>query len=171
MSFVDDMLAAPRPGQLATLNLPRRESYFPSPASWPDEVVYFLLVDRFSDGAEAARPLLDRTDLAAARPDGDGQPWRWDRWAASGSDRYQGGSLTGVMSKLDYLRDLGVTTIWLSPVFRQRGHLDTYHGYGIQDFLDVDPRFGSRADLVELVRQAHQRGMRVMLDVIFNHSG
>jgi glycosidase len=171
MSFVDDMLAAPRPGQLATLNLPRRESYFPSPASWPDEVVYFLLVDRFSDGAEAARPLLDRTDLAAARPDGDGQPWRWDRWATSGSDRYQGGTLAGVMSKLDYLRDLGVTTVWLSPVFRQRGHLDTYHGYGIQDFLDVDPRFGSRADLVELVRQAHQRGMRVLLDVIFNHSG
>ena len=171
MSFVDDMLAAPRPGQLATLNLPRRESYFPSPASWPDEVVYFLLVDRFSDGAEASRPLLDRTDLAAARPDVNGQPWRWDSWVTSGGDRFQGGTLSGVTSKLDYLHDLGVTTVWLSPVFRQRGHLDTYHGYGIQDFLDIDPRFGTRADLVELVRQAHQRGMRVLLDVIFNHSG
>ena len=74
-------------------------------------------------------------------------------------------------SKLDYLRALGVTTVWLSPVFRQRGHLDTYHGYGIQDFLDVDPRFGTRAELVELIRQAHDRGMRVLLDVIFNHSG
>ena len=92
-------------------------------------------------------------------------------WAASGLTRYQGGTLAGVISKLDYLRDLGVTTVWLSPVFRQRGHLDTYHGYGIQDFLDVDPRFGSRTDLVELVRQAHDRGMRVLLDVIFNHSG
>ena len=81
MSFVDDMLAAPRPGQLATLNLPRRVYYFPSPASWPDEVVYFLLVDRFSDGAEASRPLLDRTDLAAARTDVNGRPWRWDSWA------------------------------------------------------------------------------------------
>lgn len=171
MSFVDDMLATARPGALTALELPRRESYFPSPTSWPDEVVYFLLVDRFSDGAEATRPLLDRNNPAAARPDVGGQPWRWDRWATSGGERYQGGTLTGVASKLDYLRDLGVTTVWLSPVFRQRGHLDTYHGYGIQDFLDVDPRFGSRADLVELVRQAHQRGMRVLLDVIFNHSG
>ncbi len=92
-------------------------------------------------------------------------------WALSGSDRYQGGTLPGVTSKLDYLQDLGVTTVWLSPVFRQRGHLDTYHGYGIQDFLEVDPRFGSRDDLVELVQQAHQRGLRVLLDVIFNHSG
>ena len=64
-----------------------------------------------------------------------------------------------------------MTTVWLSPVFRQRGHLDTYHGYGVQDFLEIDPRFGSRTDLVELVRQAHDRGMRVLLDVIFNHSG
>lgn len=172
MSFVDDTLAAPRPGRLADLDLPRRTRSFPSPGSWADEVVYFLVVDRFSDGAEATRPLLDRANLAAARPASpDGEAWRWDRWATSGGERWQGGTLTGVLSKLDYLRDLGVTTVWLSPVFRQRGHLDTYHGYGIQDFLDVDPRFGTRADLVELVRQAHTRGMRVLLEVIFNHSG
>jgi len=79
--------------------------------------------------------------------------------------------LAGVTSKLDYLQALGVTTVWLSPVFRQRGHLDSYHGYGVQDFLEVDSRFGSRDDLVELVAQAHQRGLRVLLDVIFNHSG
>ena len=113
-----------------------------------------------------------RSKLADARPDhSNGEPWRWDSWATSGSDRYQGGSLAGVTSKLDYLQGLGVTTVWLSPVFRQRGHLDTYHGYGVQDFLDVDPRFGTRNDLVELVSQAHQRGLRVLLDVIFNHSG
>ena len=172
MGFVDEALAGPRPDRLAELDLPRREAYFPSPGSWPDEVVYFLLVDRFSDGQEASRPLLDRSDPASHRPAGpDGEPWQWSSWAASGLTRYQGGTLAGVISKLDYLRDLGVTTVWLSPVFRQRGHLDTYHGYGIQDFLEVDPRFGSRADLVDLVRQAHDRGMRVLLDVIFNHSG
>jgi glycosidase len=76
-----------------------------------------------------------------------------------------------VASKLDYLGGLGVTAIWLSPVFRQRGHLDTYHGYGIQDFLDVDPRFGTREELVALVAAAHQRGIRIILDIIFNHSG
>ena len=135
MSFVDDMLAAPRPEQLAALDLPRRESYFPSPVSWQDEVVYFLLVDRFSDGAEATRPLLDRTDLAAARPgDGNGQPWRWDNWATSGSDRYQGGTLTGLRSKLDYLSDLGVTTVWLEPGIppaRAPGHLPRLRNPGL----------------------------------------
>jgi len=172
MGFVEDTLAAPRPDELASVDLPRRLHYHPSPDSWQDEVVYFLLVDRFSDGAESTRPLLDRTRLADARPDQpNGEPWRWDSWASSGSDRYQGGTLSGVTSKLDYLQGLGVTTVWVSPVFQQRGHLDTYHGYGVQDFLDVDPRFGTREDLVELVAQAHQRGLRVLLDVIFNHSG
>ena len=172
MGFVEDTLAAPRPDVLAALDLPRRQHYHPSPDSWQDEVVYFVLVDRFSDVAESTRPLLDRTKLTDARPaQADGETWRWDIWALSGSDRYQGGTLAGVTSKLDYLRTLGVTTVWLSPVFRQRGHLDSYHGYGVQDFLEVDSRFGSRDDLVELITQAHQRGLRVLLDVIFNHSG
>jgi len=172
MGFIEDTLAAPRPDVLAALDLPRRQQYHPSPDSWQDEVVYFLLIDRFSDGAEGTRPLLHRTNLTDVRPDQtNGQPWQWLTWALSGSDRFQGGTLTGVASKLDYLQELGITTVWLSPVFRQRGHLDSYHGYGIQDFLEVDPRFGSRAELVDLVQQAHQRDMRVLLDVIYNHSG
>jgi len=136
MGFIEDTLAAPRPDALAALDLPRRQQYHPSPDSWQDEIVYFLLVDRFSDGAEGNRPPLDRTKLADARPDQTGgQPWQWLTWALSGSDRFQGGTLSGVTSKLDYLQELGITAVWLSPVFRQRGHLDTYHGYGIQDFL------------------------------------
>src|SRR5262249_28939048 len=59
----------------------------------------------------------------------------------------------------------------VGPVFKQRRHGHTYHGYAVQDFLDVDPRLGSRRDLVDLVRVAHDRGLRVLLDVIFNHSG
>ena len=102
MGFVEDTLADPRPDELAVLDLPRRQHYDPSPDSWQDEVVYFLLVDRFSDGAESTRPLLDRTKPADARPDQpNGEPWRWDSWASSGSDRYQGGTLPGVTSKLD----------------------------------------------------------------------
>jgi glycosidase len=135
-------------------------------------VLYFLLVDRFSDGREDTRPLLDRHNLKAARPiSPSGQPWRWDQWADSGVQRWQGGTIKGVQSKLGYLRQLGVTALWLSPVLKQRGHLNTYHGYGIQDFLDVDPRFGSRRDLNELVAAAHAEGLRVILDVVFNHSG
>lgn len=170
MTFRDRVLQAPRPASVRRdVELPRRQRYFPSPADWRDEVLYFLLVDRFSD--EAERPLLNRANLAAARPASGGVPWRWDRWAVSGGERWQGGTLRGVRSRLGYLKDLGVTAIWLSPVFRQRGHLDTYHGYGIQDFLDVDPHFGDRADLVDLVDAAHAEGLRIILDIIFNHSG
>ena len=149
------------------VELPRRVAYHPSPGDWRDEVLYFLLVDRFSDGEEGSRPLLDRTNLAATRPAG----WRWDRWAESGGGRWQGGTLSGAASKLDYLQRLGVTAVWLSPVFKQRGHLNSFHGYGVQDFLEVDPHFGTRQDLVDLVSAAHARGIRVILDVIFNHSG
>ncbi|TKJ37816.1 MAG: alpha-amylase [Planctomycetes bacterium B3_Pla] len=173
MSFAEDVLSQARPDSVRGIACrPERQSYFPSPVDWRDQVLYFLLVDRFSDGREDTRPLLDKQNLEAARPGvPDGQPWRWDKWAASGAQRWQGGTLKGVQSKLGYLKQLGVTALWLSPVLRQRGHLDTYHGYGIQDFLDVDPRFGSRQDLVELVAAAHSEGLRVILDVVFNHSG
>ncbi|MFZ5425679.1 MAG: alpha-amylase family glycosyl hydrolase [Thermodesulfobacteriota bacterium] len=134
---------------------------------WSDEVVYFLLVDRFSDGGKARRNTLDRGNLSASRP----KTWSWQNWATSGGDRYQGGTIAGVAGELEYLQEMGVSTIWLSPVFKQRGHLNTYHGYGIQDFFDVEPRFGSRADLVDLVQKAHDKKIRVLLDIIFNHSG
>jgi Alpha amylase, catalytic domain/Alpha amylase, C-terminal all-beta domain len=97
------------------------------------------LARRDSDG-ETERPLLDRTRLPEARPEG----WRWDAWASSGQDRFQGGTLAGIRARLPYLKRLGVTTLWLSPVFKQRAHVDSYHGYGIQDFLEVDPHFGTR---------------------------
>ena len=168
MTTAAELLAASRPDSISSaLPLPRRTRYTPSPVDWRDEVLYFLLVDRFSDGQEATRPLLDRTKIAQAR----GEDWNWQRWFDSGASRFQGGTLRGVTSKIDYLSKLGVTAIWLSPVFKQRTHLDTYHGYGVQDFLDVDPRFGTREDLVDLVAKAHAAGIRVILDVIFNHSG
>jgi glycosidase len=172
-SFATRMLGQPVPRRMrGEIDFPRRLSYHPSPGDWRDHVLYFLLVDRFSDGQEHTRPLLDRNNRSAARPAAaDGESWRWDRWAQSGAQRWQGGTIKGVQSKLDYLRELGVTAIWLSPVFKQRGHLDTFHGYGIQHFLDVDPRFGTRSDLVELVDAAHAKGMAIILDIIFNHTG
>jgi len=130
-------------------------------------VIYFLLPDRFSDGQEHTRPMIDPANRAAVRPPG----FRWDHWAESGGSRWQGGTLDGVKSKLPYLADLGVTTVWLGPVWKQRRPDNSYHGYAIQDFLEVDPRFGTRKDLVELVSAAHARKLRVILDVIFNHTG
>ena len=92
-------------------------------------------------------------------------------WKQSGEGRFQGGTLAGIKSQLGYLANLGVTTLWIAPVFRQRVEGNDFHGYGVQDFLEVDSRFGTRADLVELVRAAHAIGMRVVLDIIFNHTG
>src|SRR4051794_17145236 len=71
-----------------------------------------------------------------------------------------------------YLQSLGITTLWIGPIWKQRSEDNTsYHGYAIQNFLDVDPRFGTRQDLRDLVDAAHDRGMYVLLDVIYNHMG
>ncbi len=165
----------PRSIGAARANLPQRDAAHPSPPDWRDEVLYFLLPDRFSDGQEHTRPLLDRTRLGAQRAAyaaANGLPeWRWDMWKQSGEGRFQGGTLAGITSQLPYLADLGVTTLWIAPVFRQRVEGNDFHGYGVQDFLGVDARFGTRADLVELVRAAHAIHMRVVLDIIFNHTG
>ena len=167
--------APPRTIAAARANFPQRDAAHPSPQDWRDEVLYFLLPDRFSDGQEDTRPLLDRTQLGRQRAtfaEDHGLPeWRWDTWRQSGESRFQGGTLAGITKQLGYLANLGVTTLWIAPVFRQRVEGNDFHGYGVQDFLEVDARFGTRADLVELVRAAHARGMRVVLDIIFNHTG
>ncbi len=166
MSFVDETLSSNRPSSIRSVKLPRRAQHaFPSPADWRNEVIYFLLPDRFSDGREATRPLLMPANRAAFRPAG----FRFDNWARSGQ-RYQGGTIAGITSKLPYLEGLGVTTLWVGPVFKQRIHNDDFHGYAIHDVLEVDPRLGTRKDLVALVAAAHHRGMRVLLDVVFNHT-
>jgi glycosidase len=147
-----------------TISSPR-DPYL-SPVDWRQEVIYFLLPDRFNDGKVESdnRTALADDNLAQSNIS-------WHDWAESGSGRWQGGTLKGVELKLGYLSDLGVTTIWLGPVFKQRGHLNTYHGYGIQDFLDVDSHFGTRKDLIDLVEAAHAIKMKVILDIVFNHSG
>jgi glycosidase len=171
-----DLLETNRPETLAPvralLDRARREgiTYVPSPVDWRDEILYFLLPDRFSDGREDTRPLLTRADILALRRATSRPDWTWKTWADAGK-RWQGGTITGIQGRLEYLQGLGVTTIWVGPVFKQRARRDTYHGYGIQDFLDVDPRFGTRRDLIALVSAAHRRGMRIILDIIVNHSG
>lgn len=153
--------------------------YFPSPQHWEDQVLYFLMVDRFSDGAEnlfrdnqaqivttgTTPPFVPEANGNAVRTESDAGRWR------EAGTRFVGGTLTGLESKLGYLQRLGVTAIWISPIFKQVRADESYHGYGIQNFLDVDPHFGSREDLRRLVQTAHGLGIRVVLDIILNHCG
>ncbi len=153
------------PTSLEFVDLKPRGEVFPSPDDWADQVLYFLLPDRFSDGRENERPMYERDHAdrykTALR----------QTWMAAGTV-FQGGTLKGVASKLDYLKNLGVTALWIGPIWKQRQEFaNSYHGYAIQNFLDVDPRFGTRQDLRDLVDAAHARGMYVLLDIIFNHTG
>jgi glycosidase len=152
------------PHELKVADLQPRGAVFPSPPDWRDQVLYFLLPDRFSDGNEAGRPLFDHTD-----PDQFRAPDK-RAWMEAGK-KFQGGTLKGIESKLPYLKELGVTALWIGPIWRQRPDLETYHGYGIQHFLEVDPRFGTRQDLRDMVEAAHALEMYVLMDVIYNHTG
>ncbi|MEO0424932.1 MAG: alpha-amylase family glycosyl hydrolase [Pseudomonadota bacterium] len=130
-----------------------------------DEVIYFLLPDRFDD-ADARN---NQGGLS-----GDALRHGYD---PAHKGFYHGGDLAGVTRRLDYLAGLGVTAIWLAPVYRNRpvqgapGQESAgYHGYWITDFTDVDPHFGSREALRELVDAAHAREMKVYADIITNHT-
>jgi hypothetical protein len=94
MGFVEDTLSRARPDSVRSVTLPRRTSYYASPSDWRDEVIYFLLPDRFSDGQENTRPLLNPNKRDAFRPAGirwdAWSQFRWDAWSQSGSDRYIG---------------------------------------------------------------------------------
>ena len=129
---------------------------FPSPADWRDQWIYFLMVDRFNNS------------LAPPRHQPFNDPDYFD---------FQGGNLAGIQDRLTYIKQLGAGAIWLSPVLKnvpfQGG---TYHGYGIRDFLHVDPRFARDAnnaddELRNLVDAAHNLGLYVILDIVLNHTG
>ena len=129
---------------------------FPSPQDWRDVWIYFLMLDRFNraDGKLPASMPYDK-------PFGG----------------FQGGTFNGVREQLTYIRDLGAGAIWLSPVLKNRqSDQGTFHGYGIQDFLQPDPRFGSSPgkeedELRALVDEAHACGLYVIFDIVLNHAG
>jgi glycosidase len=130
-----------------------------------DEVVYFLLPDRFANGD----PANDRGGLSGER-------------LATGFDPtdkgfYHGGDLKGLSARLDYIQGLGATAVWVAPVLRNKpvqgrpGHESAgYHGYWITDFTHVDPHFGSEADFRRLIEALHARGMKLYLDIVVNHT-
>ena len=130
-----------------------------------EEVVYFVLPDRF-ENADTAN---DEGGWRGGRLDHGFDPTH--------KGFYHGGDLKGLTARLDYLTGLGITAIWLGPIYKNKpvqgpkgGESSGYHGYWITDFTDVDPHFGSRADLKAFIDAAHARGMKVYLDIITNHT-
>lgn len=161
-------------------DLTTAHEYYPSPTSWDDELLYFLFIDRFSDGSEYGG-FADNSGAPVNKPSGqrsttlfnvDSDAWQADReaWFNNGKT-WCGGNIVGMTDKLGYLQRLGVTAVWLSPVFKQVSHSNDYHGYGIQNFIDIDPHFGTRDELRQFVAAAHDVGIRVILDIILNHAG
>ncbi|GGV78542.1 1,4-alpha-glucan branching enzyme [Streptomyces gelaticus] len=129
------------------------------------EQFYFVMPDRFANGDTAN----DRGGLTGSRTDTGYDP--------TDKGFYQGGDLKGLTGRLDYIKGLGTTAIWLAPIFKNRPVQGTgkdasagYHGYWITDFTQVDPHFGTNADLSKLIDRAHAKGMKVFFDVITNHT-
>src|SRR6266545_3753658 len=129
-----------------------------------DENFYFVMADRFENGDTAN----DRGGLP-------------DDPLVSGFDPtkkgfYNGGDLKGLRSRIDYIRGLGTTSIWLTPSFKNKpvqledGPSAGYHGYWITDFTQIDPHLGTNEDLRALIDAAHARGMKVYFDIITNHT-
>jgi glycosidase len=135
--------------------------------NWADAVLYFVILDRFADGSAANNLNVDR-----ANPGG-----------------FHGGDFVGLTQQLDEIAALGATAIWITPVVRQIDFCPSssappgvtvpggwfehcaFHGYWADDFTRVDPRFGTEAELKALVDAAHARGIKVLLDIVYNHVG
>lgn len=120
------------------------------------DVLYLMMPDRFANGDannDVVKGMLenkvDRSDLFARH----------------------GGDFKGIADHLDYLSDLGVTALWLNPVLENDMPNGSYHGYATTDFYHVDRRFGSNEEFVDLVKKSHDKGMKMVMDMIFNHCG
>lgn len=121
-----------------------------------DDVIYLIMPDRFADG-----------DASNNMPKG-AAPGTYDRKAAKA---YHGGDLKGIQDHLPYFKDLGITTLWLNPIFDNDNISETYHGYGAIDLYAVEDHFGTTADFQHLVNAAHQQGIKILLDMVPNHVG
>ena len=120
------------------------------------DVLYLLMPDRFANGNPdndqikgMRETLLDPNEPMARH----------------------GGDLKGMTDKLDYLQQLGVTAIWPTPLQENDMETESYHGYAITDYYHIDPRFGSNEDYKHYVEEAHKRGIKVVMDLVFNHCG
>ena len=124
------------------------------------DVLYMLMPDRFADGNVKNNVVKGMLDQCCVRTE---------------PSLRHGGDLEGIRQHLDYFNELGVTTLWFTPVLENDmpgggGH-SSYHGYATTDYYKVDPRFGTNEDYRRLVDEAHQKGLKVVMDMIFNHCG
>ncbi len=115
--------------------------------SWQGELIYFIMVDRFNNGDINNDFEVNINDPLA----------------------YHGGDLKGIIDKLDYIKDMGFTAIWLTPIVKneEKG----YHGYWTEDFYEVEEHFGTLEDVKTLVEEAHNKDIKVILDLVVNHTG
>jgi alpha-amylase len=119
---------------------------------WDGKVIYYAVTDRFYDGDKTNNEGIDLKD----------------------KERFHGGDWQGIIEKLDYLKDLGIDCVWIScPYLNDRGFFgkDGFHGYWPQDFYKPEPQFGDMDKLRELCNRAHEKGIKIMLDVVVNHTG
>ncbi|SHG23983.1 alpha-amylase family glycosyl hydrolase [Flagellimonas flava] len=133
------------------------------PFVWEGANVYFLLTDRFNNGNPEKGVQFDQTEETAVLRG------------------FEGGDIQGITQKIEegYFTDLGINAIWFTPVVEQihgatnegTGNTYGYHGYWAKDWTAIDPNFGTRKDLEKLVKTAHSKGIRVLLDVVLNHTG
>lgn len=129
---------------------------------WDEAVIYFLLTDRFMDG-----------DPTNNDPNGEG-------YDTQHSETYHGGDFQGIIDQLDYLNDLGINTIWITPIvdnvdhnhrYGKEGPQYGYHGYWAKDFTKIDEHLGDLDTFKNLINEAHDRGIKIMVDVVINHTG
>ena len=133
------------------------------PFDWKNVNLYFLLIDRFNNGDTSNDINFNRTKKAATLRG------------------FEGGDLKGIIKKINegYFTDLGINAIWMTPVVEQiHGATDEgtgltygYHGYWAKDWTTIDPNYGTKEDLHELVKVAHENGIRILLDAVINHTG
>ena len=122
----------------------------------PDDFVYMLMPDRFANG-DAANDIVKSCNETALNRD---------------SMFYRhGGDLQGVINHLDYVKDLGATAVWLTPVQENNEPRASYHGYAITDHYKIDPRFGTNELYKQYVNAAHNKGLKVIMDMVYNHVG
>jgi neopullulanase len=119
------------------------------------DVIYLLVPDRFANGDPANDQAPGMTE-AANRTDPGGR---------------HGGDLKGIEEHLDYIKDLGATAIWMTPLLENNMEVYSYHGYSTTDYYRVDPRFGTNADYFRIADSIHGKGMKLIMDMVFNHCG
>jgi len=132
---------------------------------WDEAVIYFAVTDRFYDGNESNNTVTDDEETTTA-------------YNKDNTLGVHGGDFAGLTEKLDYLEDLGVNTIWITPIVDNideavdgTNNSYAYHGYWAEDFTELNPHLGTEAELETLIEEAHARGMKIMVDVVLNHSG